>query len=484
MTFPTRMFAVTLVLALTLVLPAPSFAQDAKSVIDAASKAMGADTLKTVEYSGSGFDFAFGQAFNPSSPWPRFINKTYTRQIDFEGRASRVERIRMQALDPPRGGGQQPIRGEQQQVQTIVIGPNTPWAQQLEIWMTPHGFLRAAATNNATVKTERIDGKAYRVLSFTGQNKAQVNGYVNEQNLVDRVETLIDNPLFGDTLFEALYTEYKNVNGVQFPMHIVQRQGGNPIQVVSVTDVKPNAAVRIQAPAPPAAAAAPAAAAPSEKLGDGVYLILGGYASLAVDFKDYIVIIESPNSEERALAIFAEAKRLIPNKPIRYVINTHHHVDHSSGIRAAMAEGATIVTHQVNKPFFEMVATAPHTLNPDHFSTSKNKLKLETMTEKKVLTDGNQVIEIYHLGDNLHNEGLLMVYLPKLKLLVEADVYNPPAQASAPVPLPVNPFTTHFVATIERLKLDVQTIIPIHYPADGRKVTRAELMRAANLGTN
>ena len=77
MTFPTRMFAVTLVLALTLVVPAPSFAQDAKPVIDAASKAMGADTLKTVEYSGSGFDFAFGQAFNPSSPWPRFINKTY-----------------------------------------------------------------------------------------------------------------------------------------------------------------------------------------------------------------------------------------------------------------------------------------------------------------------------------------------------------------------------------------------------------------------
>lgn len=479
--FRTPTFAAALVLALAI--PALSAAQDAKSVIDAASKAMGADTLKTVEYSGSGFDFAFGQAYNPSSPWPRFINKTYTRQIDFDAPASRMERIRMQALDPPMGGGQQPVRGEQNQVQTIVVGANTPWVQQLEIWMTPHGFLRAAAANNATVRSQRISGTPYRVVTFTGQNKAPVSGYINEQNLVERVETLIDNALFGDTVLEAVYSDYKPVNGVQFPMRIQQRQGGNPILVLTVADVKPNAPVRIQAPAPPAGAAAAPAATPSEKLGEGVYLILGGYASLAIDFRDYIVIIEAPQSEERATAIFTEAKRLIPNKPIRYVVNTHHHIDHSSGIRAAMAEGATIVTHEVNKPFFERIATAPHTLNPDRMSASKRKASIETVSEKKVLTDGNQAVELYHLT-SLHNEGLLMVYLPKLKLVVEADVYNPAPTPTAPVLTPVSPYTTDFVTALDRLKLDVETIIPIHYPGDGRKITRAELMRYASPGTN
>ncbi len=481
MTCRPRLFA--LAAALALLVPMPSFAQDAASVMDAASKAMGVATLKTVEYSGSGFDFAFGQAFNPGSPWPRFIDKTYTRQVDFDAPASRVERIRVQALDPPLGGGQQPIRGEQQQIQTIVVGAGTPWVQQLEIWMMPHGFLRAAAANNATVRSERSNGRTYRVLTFMGQNNAPVRGYINDQDIVERVETLIDNPLFGDTLFEAVYSDYRNVDGVQFPMRIVQRQGGNPVLVLTVTDVKPNAAVRIQAPAPRPAAAQDVTA-PSEKLGDGVYLILGGYASLAVDFKDYIVIIEAPNSEERALAIFAEAKRLIPNKPIRYVINTHHHVDHSSGIRAAMAEGATIVTHDVNKDFFERIKVAPHTLTPDRLSATGKKARIETMAERKVLTDGSQVIELHHLAGTGHNEGLIMVYLPNLKLLVEADVYNPPAQANAPVAMPVNPFTTHFVATLDRLRLDVETIIPVHYPADGRKVTRAELMRAAGAGTN
>lgn len=481
--FSTRIGVVALASALAL--PVVSFAQDAKTVIDAASKAMGVDTLKTVEFSGSGSDFAFGQAFSPSSPWPRFTDKTYTRQIDFVTPASRMERIRVQALDPPQGGGQQPIRGEQTQTQTIVIRPNTPWVQQLEIWMMPHAFLRAAAANNATVRSQRVDGKPYRLVSFMGQNKAAVTGYINEQNLVDKVETLIDNPLFGDTMFDATYSDYKDVNGVQFPSRIVQRQGGNPVLIVNVADVKVNAPVRIQPPPAPAGGGAPAAAAvtaPSEKIGDGTYLILGGYAAVAVDFKDYIVLIESPQSEERANAVFAEAKRLIPNKPIRYVVNTHHHVDHSGGVRAAMAEGATIITQQINKPFFEKIAAAPHTLNPDRLATTKRKVTIEGMGDKRVLTDGNQSVEIYHLKGNLHNAGLLMVYLPKAKVLIEADVYNPAGQPNAPVAAPISPFMTNFIAKVDELKLDYDRVIPIHYPADGRVVTKAELLRNATAG--
>src|SRR6185295_2841954 len=222
-----------------------AFAQDAKSVIDDASKAMG--SMKTVEYSGSGFDFAIGQNVNPSSPWPKFIDKTYKRTMNFETPAYRMERIRMQGENPPRGGGQQPIVGEQNQNQTVVVGPNTTWLQQLELWMMPQGFLQAAAKNNATLSTRTVGGKKYNVLTFTGQNKAKVNGYINEQNMVDRVETWIDNAMLGDMLFDATYTDYKDYGGVKFPTKMVQRQGGHPILDLAITDVKPNAAVNIQA---------------------------------------------------------------------------------------------------------------------------------------------------------------------------------------------------------------------------------------------
>jgi glyoxylase-like metal-dependent hydrolase (beta-lactamase superfamily II) len=207
-------------------------------------------------------------------------------------------------------------------------------------------------------------------------------------------------------------------------------------------------------------------------------LILPAYAALAVDFKDYIVVVEGPQSEERANAIITEAKRVIPNKPIKYVVNTHNHFDHSGGLRTFIAEGATIITYQGNKAYFEKIFALPHTLNPDREATTKKKMSIETMTDKKVLTDGNHVIELHRLQGSNHNDGLIVAYLPKEKILVEADAFNPPAQADAPPPNPPTANNTNLVENIDRLKLDVETIIPIHYPADSRKVTIAELNRA------
>ena len=487
-------------LALTVVVASLAFgwlsfdvvrAQDTRAVIAEASRAMGVETLNTVEYTATGFDFALGQAYNPSSPWPKFINKSYTRAVDFRTPASKVDRVRMQGENPPRGGGQQPVIGEQPQSQTIMVNATTPWAQQLEIWMLPHGFIRAATANNATLATQTVDGRRYRVLTFTGQNKAKVNGYLNDQGLVERVETWIDNAYLGDMLFEAVYSDYRDFGGVKFPMKIVQRQGGYPIFDLAVADVKPNAAVTIQ----PAqgrgggggggAAAGGAGAAPSvptEKIADGVFLILGGYAALAVDFRDYIVVLEGPQSEARANQIIAEAKRLIPGKPIRYVVNTHHHIDHSSGLRTFVDEGATVVTHEINKTYFERLFALPHTLAPDRLEQSKRKATFETVADRKVMTDGNHVIELHHVRGNGHNEGLLVAYLPKQKLLFEADVYSPPAQPPTAAPATISPYTLNLVDTIDRLKLDVERIVPVHYPGDNRRVGADELKRMVGRG--
>jgi len=466
-------------LAVVAVLVGSPSAQDAKGVIANASKAIGVDALKTVQYSATGLDFALGQAPNPSSAWPKFINKSYSRAIDFEGRASRVERVRLQGENPPHGGGQQPIVGEQPVNQTIIVTNDTPWAQQLEIVMMPHGFLRAAAVKNATLESKMVGGKKYSVLSFTGDNKAKVNGYINDSNQVERVETWIDNAFFGDMAFEAIYTEYKDVGGAQFPMHIVQRQGGYPIFDLRVTDVKPNAPVAIQAPqgrGGAGQAAAAATTATSEPLGDGVYLITGGYAAIAVDMKDHILILETGQSEARGQAVIAEAKRLIPNKPVKYVVNTHSHVDHSSGLRAAVSEGATIITYQLNKLYLEKTLALPHTLNPDKAQQNGKKPVIEAVGEKKVLTDGVHTVELHHLQNFGHHDAMLIAYLPKEKVLLEADGYNPQATTATP-PNPASPFTLSLLDNIRRLKLDVQRIVPVHLPPDNRAVTMAELTK-------
>src|SRR5258708_24273943 len=113
---------------------------------------------------------------------------------------------------------------------------------------------------------------------ITGDNKVKANGYLKAKNQVERVEPWIDNPFLGDMPFEAIYSDYKDIGGAQFPMHIVQKQGGYPTFDLTVSDAKANAAVSIQQPAAAAAGAPPAAVTKSEKLGRGVYLITGGYA--------------------------------------------------------------------------------------------------------------------------------------------------------------------------------------------------------------
>jgi glyoxylase-like metal-dependent hydrolase (beta-lactamase superfamily II) len=444
--------------------------QDAKTILSNVSKAMGAQNLKTVQYSGTATEFAFGQAVTPSSPWPGFAETSYTRTINYETPAWRVDRVLAPIPPDRRGGGLPPGP-----TQTVVIGANTPWAQQVDLWMTPYGFLREAEKNNLTATSKSVGGKKYTVVTFTAPNKARFNGYIDEDNMLARVETWIDTPMLGDTPVEVTYNGYKDFAGLKFPTSIVQKQGGYPTLDLTVTDVKADTPVTIQGNP---AAAQPTPPATSQKLADGVYLILPAYAALAVDFKDYIVVVEGPQSEERASAVITETKRVIPNKPIKYVVNTHNHFDHSGGLRTFIAEGATIITNEQNKAYYQKIFAYPHTLNPDRQSTAKKKISIETMTDKKVLTDGNHVIELHRLQGSNHNDGLIVAYLPKEKILVEADAFNPPAQANAPPPNPPTANNTNLVENIDRLKLGVETIIPIHYPADSRKVTIAELNRA------
>jgi len=448
----------------------PALAQEAKTVLANASKAMGAENLKSIQYSGTATEFAFGQAVNPGSAWPGFADKSYTRTINYETPSWRVDRTLADIPPGRRGGGLPPGP-----TQSVVIGANTSWAQQVDLWLTPYGFLRAAANNNATVASKSMNGKKYSVITFIAPNKAKFNGYIDAQNMLDKTETWIDTPMLGDTLVEVAYSGYKDFAGVKFPTSIVQKQAGYPTLDLSVTDVKPNAPASIQGNPAGAPQTPPAV---SQKLADGVFLILPAYAALAVDFKDYIVVVEGPQSEERANAVITEAKRVIPNKPIKYVVNTHNHFDHAGGLRTFVAEGATIITYQGNKAYYQKILALPHTLNPDRQATAKRKILIETMADRKVLTDGNHVIELYRMQGSNHNDGLIAAYLPKEKILVEADGFNPPAQINAPPPNPVNPNTVNLVENIDRLKLDVETIIPIHYPADSRKVATAELTRA------
>ncbi|HKH69712.1 MAG TPA: MBL fold metallo-hydrolase [Vicinamibacterales bacterium] len=468
-------------------------AQDAKTVIATASKAMGVDGLNSITYYGSGANFNLGQSNNANGQWPRTNVNDYVRSIDFTQPVSRAAGVTFAA--PVTGGP-----AAQAPFQQNITKENAAWAQQLEIWVTPWGFLKGAAANNASAKAQTVGGRRFQVVTWNAPVKSsggqpyKVVGYINPANMVERVETWLENPIFGDMLVESIYTEYREaLGGLKYPASIVQNRGGsptfeaqilganaNPANIQQLVTIPPSPAGRGGGPGGPGGPGAPQGPT-SEKLADGVYRINGAYNALAVEFADHIFLYEpGPQNEARSQAIIAEAKKVIPNKPIRYGVISHHHFDHTSGLPAAVAEGITIVTHQVNVPFFERALSAPRTLAPDSMSKSGKKLKIEGITgDKRVFQDATRTVEVHLVKGLPHVDGNLIVYLPKERILAYADMFNLPT-AAQPVPNPPVVGTMVFLDNIERLKLDPERILSVHSLNPDRLTSVADIK--ASLG--
>jgi glyoxylase-like metal-dependent hydrolase (beta-lactamase superfamily II) len=271
------------------------------------------------------------------------------------------------------------------------------------------------------------------------------------------------NDVFGDMLVETTYSGYRNFSGIPFPARIMQSQGGYPTLDLTVTAVEVNPFVDITVPDVVRNAPAPAApTATSEKVADGIYWITGGtHHSLAVDMGDHIVVIEAPQNEARSDLVIAETKKLIANKPITVVVNTHVHFDHSGGLRRYVDEGATVVTHTANIAFYEKAWAGPRTLSPDRLTKSGKKPVFQGVTDRTVLSGtNNRTIELLLLPGNPHNEQILVAWLPAEKILFQSDMINPPA-ANAQIP-PPTPTITNFYDNLAKLKIQPDRIVGGH----------------------
>ena len=533
-----------------------AMAQDARPVIANAQKALG--DLKSITYSGTAKDVSFQQCgankadmicketHNPMRPIDNYV-----RAIDLAAPTSRATGATNNIV----GGGGSTTIGPgnfSQQISAQQTDVAQPWNNSLEFYITPWGFLKGAAANNAIVnpKKVKVDGKNYSVLTWSPGVKAPsgksyvINGYVNDQNIVERVETWSTDNIMGDMQILAVYSGWKDFGGVMAPTKIVQTRGGFPFFEVNVVAAKANpadiATLAVppaapprggagapgapagapatgaaapprggQAPAPAAAgaagapprggqaagapplpgaapAAAPAAGRgapaplvvmPPEKLGEGVYRLTtggGSYDSVVVEFKDYVMMLEAGQSIARGQAYIDATKKLFPNKPIRYVMNTHPHSDHTGGLPALAAEGAIIITQKNNVEFLEESLNNPRTLlDPatDPLAKTPKKVKVEGVSEKKVYSDGTRTVEMYHIPGAPHSNGLMIAFLPKEKVLFQGDFSLPTAPGEA-----ANDHIKALVPVLEKLNLDFDRYINVH--ASAAPQTKADLWKA------
>jgi glyoxylase-like metal-dependent hydrolase (beta-lactamase superfamily II) len=463
-------------------------AQSAEAVVTAASQAMGLDGLTSLRLYGSGATYQLGQNNNANGPWPRTNLNDFNRWIDFAEGDTRATAVTWAV--PVQGGAASQAAFNQ------YAGPTSPWLQGLELWTTPWGFIKGAQANGATLAAQSRDGVDYRVVTWSpaqrspGGQPYKVVGYIGPDNRVHAVETWVENPIFGDLKVETTFANWRELNGLAFPSTITQSRAGWPTFEAQLLGVQANPAdiaersvapppPNFPAPPPPAPGAAPPPA--SEQLAPGVWRLRGAYNALAVEMADHVVLFEpGPQNEARAQAIIAETKRVVPGKPIRYGVISHHHFDHTSGLPAVVAEGITIVTPQVNERFLETALSAPRTLAPDALAASGRTPNVEGFVgDKRVFQDATRTFEIHVIKGLPHADGLVIGYLPKEKILVYADMFNLPP-ADNPVPNPPVVGTGVFLANIERLGLQPERIMSIHSLNPDRLTSLADIR--ASLG--
>lgn len=458
--------------------------ESANAVLQRANLAMGGSALQSISFAGSGSGATFGQAFEPGMAWPKISYSSFSRIADYDGSAFREDAARSRA--EPHGGGAVPLMGtgEQRTMGLMrggyawnLIGPApvpAPLAldgRTHDLWTTPHGIIKAALAHQATVAMRVEGGRSLAAVSFVVPGRFRATALINAAGLVEQIESMQPHPVTGDTASVISFSDYQDFGGVKFPMRIRQSMGGFPILDLAVNEVKPNAGTDIEVPALVSSASEKVTV---DQAAPGVWFLAGGsHNSVAIEMKDHMMVVESPLFDGRAGPMLAEVKKLANGKPVRFVVNSHHHFDHSGGLRTAIAEGATLVTSELALPYFERVFANPNQIKPDAMQKSGKKALLTGVNGQRTFTDGERVVEVFYIAGSVHAQGFMMVYLPKEKILIEADAYTPgPPNAAAPAK--PNDLHLNLVQNMERLKLQVEQILPLH----GRMVPMTELLTA------
>jgi glyoxylase-like metal-dependent hydrolase (beta-lactamase superfamily II) len=466
-----------------------ALAQGRPAVFDDAVRAMGGEaairaaTSLTLE--GTGRNYNFGQGMTPAAPLPRFDVSELRRTTDLTAVRHRHEVTRTAAFTTAFTAPQRIVFGLDGDI-AYGIAPTgnatrNPAAvatgRRQEHFHHPLVLIRAALEPGTEVQAAGTQS-GHHVLRIRLSPADTFQLWLNRQtHLPARIRSVRYDVNLGDALYESTFESWAPTGALQLPARQTSRFGGAVIaeyeiarSVVGTDPVDLQAPEGARGPAP-----TPAVNVTSEELAPGVWYLAGGsHHSVLVEFDQYLMLIETPQHDARTLAVIAKARELRPNKPLRYAVNTHHHHDHSGGVRAAMSEGLTIVTHAGNVAFYRDVARRPHTLQPDALARAPKSPTIVPVGEKRVFQDRSRTVELYHVRGSPHTSTMIVAYLPMERMLVQADAYNPPAPNQPPPPS--FPFARNLVENVERLGLRVDRVAALH----GRVVPFSEIREAGS----
>ena len=430
--------------------------------LDNIARAMGGKDrvlgVRTLLIEGRGDLLYFGQTYTPYANTSFAVTKL-TRAYDFANRRWRFEQTREARYLNPMPPAQRIRTGLDGVVGYNVIGdavmssvPTSTSVTRLDEFVYhPIGFLQAAYRVGNTVK---YDGRARRVelrvddRTYTMQVNARTH-------LPTRISRVVDHPMLGDVELETEFIEWAPMAGLTLPTRIVQRQLRWTLSDYRITSAQTNVDLgNLSATDSVRTVAAALTASPPprfsvtvDSVAPGVWILDSGlYHTIAVEQSDKVVLIEAPESDGRTLAAIAKAREKWPNKSLGPLVNSHHHFDHAGGVRAAISEGLSIITHEGNRDFIEtFVYARPHRINPDALARNQRALSLVSVRDKLVMNDPVRPVEVYEATGTTHSGSALLVYVPAARVLIQGDLEMP-----------------ELVANVRRLGLDVDVLIGLH----------------------
>jgi glyoxylase-like metal-dependent hydrolase (beta-lactamase superfamily II) len=461
--------------------PEQQFVDDAMQAIGGRDRVLAARTL-AIE--GEGVNYNLGQDMRPEARTQTFAISNYTRRFDLANARQRVEQTRTPKFAYFQGPQPQTqVQGldgavafnVNAQGQATRVAAQAETDRRADFYHHPLTLLRATADQNARVTNVRAVGTA-RQADITTAAGPVVTLAIDAAGVPLSAASRTYHPNLGDVVITTQFADYGDVNGLRLPARLSAQVDEFTIWEIRATrqtidgevgDLAAPAAVTAKPAAPPAPNVT------AEPIGKGLWFLAGqSHHSVLVEFPDYLMLIEAPQSEARTQAVIAKAKETVPNKPLTYLVTTHHHFDHTAGMRAAIAEGMTVMTHAGNKEWVERMASRPHTLQPDALAKNATRLVVETVDDARDIREGDMHLTLYHVAGNPHSDTMLMAYFPRDRVLVEVDAYGPGPG--------VQPYAPNLLENIQKRKLRVDRIVPLH----GGIVPFAELVKATATKVN
>ncbi len=486
----------TLLIALFQLNCAPLTPEDqGRRVLQEAAEAMGGlqalEAIETITRKGNRTRNSLGQGHVTTDRLLMGSPGPYTQMIDFDGPREvnlTGPREAIQLADWNKGGYRdvfgsalRPLEATQLQRYRIE------WDRDIAKFLV-HAL--GIETSIKGISEAAVDEKPHHIVSLQFIDAVYYDVYVDDTtHLISKLQFTEDRNPYGDLAKERTFSDYRDVGNVKLPFSEITQE------MNEVTEIKEWAELTINGDLPEDRFVIPEglqeraqSLAHSDRLpviptelAKGVYFGEGvGMNNMWVEFEDFILVAEGPNNEVQSLAVIRQIRETVGDKPIRYLVTTHHHSDHTGGIRTYAAEGATIITHANNEEVIREILTLPHSLKPDRLFESQIEPQIETVTDRKTITDGTRTVELIHVP-NPHANGFLAIYLPKERLIFESDLFQIQSdtfqilpEQSGPARVP--PEAIDFYNAVTKARFKVNRIVPGH----GRVLEWKELVDAVN----